>query len=145
MESGKEIVQTGKGGSGPDSRNQAIRLDENEATGFRDPQLVSQLGIGIPKGWKVYSSFCHEFMNLVLRTRKNEKPGGFCLGFFHGNGEVFRKLDAAVTVVGKENKHHRLAIMKGGPGSRLAIHSIQNAPGDGLACRLVEGLKVGRG
>ena len=99
VESIKEIVQTGEGSSGPDGRNQAIRLDENEASGFGNSQAVAELGIGIPEGRKFFSGFCHELMNLVRCSRKKKKPGGFCFGFFHRNGEVFCKLKAAVAIV----------------------------------------------
>ena len=110
LESGKEIVQTGEGSSGPDSRNQAIRLDENEASGFGNSQAVAELGIGIPEGRKFFSGFCHKLMNLVRCSRKKKKPGGFCLGLFHRNGEVFCKFEAAVAIMGKENKYHGLFI-----------------------------------
>ena len=92
LESGKEIVQTGEGGSGPDGGNQAIRLDENEASGFGNSQAVAKLGIRIPEGRKFFSGFCHELMNLVLCSRKKKKPRGFCFGHFHRNGEIFCKL-----------------------------------------------------
>jgi len=48
VQSEKEIVQTSEGGSWPDGGNQAIRLGENEAPGFGDPQAVAELVIGIP-------------------------------------------------------------------------------------------------
>ena len=99
VESRKEIVQTSEGCSGPDGGNDAIRLDKNEASGFGDPQAVAQLGIGIPKGRKVRSGFCHELINLVRCSRKKKKPGGFCFGLLHRDGEVFCKLEAAVAVV----------------------------------------------
>jgi hypothetical protein len=108
LESGKEIVQSGEGGSGPDGGNQAIRLDENEASGFGYPQTVTQLGIRIPEGRKYFSGFCHELMNLVRCSRKKKKPGGFCFGLFHRNSEIFCKLEAAVAIVGKENEYHGL-------------------------------------
>jgi hypothetical protein len=41
LESGKEIVQTGEGCSGPDGGNEAIRLDKNKASRFGDPQTVA--------------------------------------------------------------------------------------------------------
>ncbi len=107
MEPGKEIVEAGKRGAGPDRRDHPIRLNQNEASGFLDPQALAQLGIGIPKGRKVCSGFCHELMNLVRRACKKKKPGGLCLGLFHGDGEIFCKLEAAVAVMGEENKHHR--------------------------------------
>ncbi len=108
LESGKEIVQTGKGGSGPDGGNQAIRLDKNEASGFGNSQAVAKLGIRIPEGRKFFSGFCHELMNLVRCSRKKKKPRGFCFGHFHRNSEIFCKLEAAVAIVGKENEYHGL-------------------------------------
>jgi hypothetical protein len=108
VESRKEIVQTGQRGSGPDGRNPAIWLDENEASGFGNSQAVAELGIGIPKGRKSFSGFCHELMNLVRCSREKKKPGGFCFSLFHRNGEIFRKLETAVAVVGKENEYHGL-------------------------------------
>ena len=99
VESEKEIIQTGKGGSRPDGGDQAIWLDENEASRFCDPQAVTQLGIGIPKGRKIFSGFSHEPMNLVRCSGKKEKPGGLYFGLLHGDGEVFCKLEAAVAVV----------------------------------------------
>ena len=48
LESGKEVVQTSEGCSGPDGGNDAIRLDKNEASGFGDSQTLAELGIGIP-------------------------------------------------------------------------------------------------
>jgi len=47
-------------------------------------------------------------MNLVWCSRKNKKPVSFCFGFFHRNGEIFRKLETAVAIVGKENEYHGL-------------------------------------
>ena len=108
LESGKEIVQTGEGSSGPDGGNQAIRLDENEASGFGNSQAVAKLGIRIPEGRKFFSGFCHELMNLVRCSRKKKKTRGFCFGHFHRNGEIFCKLEAAVAIVGKENEYHGL-------------------------------------
>ena len=99
MKSGKEIVQTSEGCPGPDGGDKAIWLDENEASGFGNSQAVAKLGIGIPEGRKFFSGFCHELMNLVRCSRKKKKPGGFCFGFFHRNGEVFCKLKAAVAIV----------------------------------------------
>jgi hypothetical protein len=82
-------------------------LDENEAPGFGYPQTVAQLGIRIPKGRKIFSGFSHEPMNLVRCSSKKEKPGGLYFGLLDGGSEVFYKLEAAVAVMGKENKHHR--------------------------------------
>lgn len=107
MESGKKIVQTSERSSGPDGGNQAILFGKDEASGFGDSQTVAQLGIGIAEGRKDCSGSGHELMNLSRGACKKKKPGSFCFALSHGDGEIFCELEAAVAVVGEENKYHR--------------------------------------
>ncbi len=105
---------------------------------------MAQLGMRIPKSGQFFSSFCHELMNLIRCSRKKKKPEGFCFTPFHRNRKIFGKLDAAVAIVRKENKHHGLFFREGRPGDDAVIHAIEEALGDVLARRLVEGDEVGR-
>ena len=46
-------------------------------------------------------------MNLSGGIGENEIPGGLSFGILHGQDEIFCELEAAIAVVGEENKDQR--------------------------------------